>query len=667
MQKYFILSLLLFLSPLIGIAQLQDSTDFLEYSESTSDPEITIISDDQDMSSLHEKMDINSNDIASFYSSRLINTSQAFALVEHRKRFGRFICKEELQVVDDFDTATIRRLLPFINCSEPMWNENFSAFTIMKNAKHELIVRQKCSLQDETGFSNDGEYPYYKGSPLYLMGRYRIQSGQDFSAGVLVEKDAGEMLLPSSVNGRMDFFSWHLMIKPGRFVRRLCLGDFQLQYGQGLVVWKGLSLGKGGDIGSIYRHGAGIRPYTSSGESGFFRGLAISIGDKKWKLDSWFSYRKLDAALFYTDTNYNNLIVSSILESGLHRDAYEISKRAVLPHSSTGIRIERNGMNLKSGFTIHFQRYGYALWPGDDPYEVYDPAGRKFLNLGYDISFAFGNTQLFAESAMDIEGDPAIVCGLLMMPDRKWSVGLLYRNYQPDFQNNAADAFREGSRTQNEKGFYLGLRWECSKVFRVQAYLDQFSIPWLRYVQSAPSNGTEWSTELIYTPSRNTTVSMRFRGEEKPSDVVGESIKLPMPSARKNIRWDFQTNYNKRWQIHARCEWADFAKNDLYQSGILFYQELGYKPMDSRYNIFFRFTLFNSSGYDARIYSYEKDISGVFSLPAFYGEGQKWYLLARYKLMKNMDLWLRFGKSAANTDGDLIQNSEVKSQLRWQF
>src|SRR3546814_1029555 len=78
-----------------------------------------------------------------------------------------------------------------------------------------------------------------------------------------------------------DFYSAHLLLKPSRGVfKKIVLGDYLLQFGQGLVLWNGFSLGKGPAALNIARQGRGIRAHSSAGESYFFRGLATTRSEE---------------------------------------------------------------------------------------------------------------------------------------------------------------------------------------------------------------------------------------------------------------------------------------------------------------------------------------------------------------------------------------------------
>ena len=69
--------------------------------------------------------------------------------------------------------------------------------------------------------------------------------------------------------------------------------------------------------------------------------------------------------------------------------------------------------------------------------------------------------------------------------------------------------------------------------------------------------------------------------------------------------------------------------------------------------------------------SYEQDMAGSFSLPAYYSSGIRYYLLLRYRLMKGLDCWIRYSctlyNGGAETDLMPEPSREIKTQIRWQF
>ena len=84
-------------------------------------------------------------------------------------------------------------------------------------------------------------------------------------------------------------------------------------------------------------------------------------------------------------------------------------------------------------------------------------------------------------------------------------------------------------------------------------------------------------------------------------------------ASRHGFRTDLQTNFG-RWSADARVEMA-FSK----RYGFLSYLEGGYSGRYARG--FFRVTGFAADNWADRVYCYERDISGSFSAPAYYGRG----------------------------------------------
>jgi hypothetical protein len=617
-------------------------------------------------------LDLNAGDIAEILSSPILNAEQAQALISHRQKFGILIAVEELQVTGAFDTACLQRIKPFVYCGRPVVDEQFQFSALLSAARHEVLLRLRRRLRDNLGYSDDGNYPFYKGDPNHVMFRYRMRAGNYFSAGIVMEKDPGEVLFASYNGGRMDFFSWHVFVRPNRLIKTIYFGDYQFQFGQGLVAWNGLSLGKSPEVNQFFRRGMGFRPYASAGESGFNRGIACSISLRDWSIDVWSSYKKIDASLFPVDTGFQNFEVSSINESGLHRTFDEIRRRGLVANISSGLHLQWEKGRIRSEWTIHQQHFNFPLWPGDDPYEIYDADGKLFLSAGWAMRYLLNNATLYSEVAIDRQGDKAIVGGILLMPDPRWTLSLNIRDYGKSYQCIGCDGLREGSKTQNERGVLAGVSWQIRHQLRFQGYLDRFYFPWLRYTTSAPSEGREWLAQLTYVPARTTEAYVRVKEEVKMNDYFTNGYEVPKEVKKINVRANVQWMYTKNFEFQSRCEWTGLLQTAGSSNGLLFFQEVRYKPLGKPYSLAVRWSMFKTDSYDTRIYSYEQDMAGSFSLPAYSDQGSRYYVLVRYRLVKGLDVWLRYSRSnflqnATSQEIDLPPQEEVKVQIRWQF
>jgi len=72
-------------------------------------------------------------------------------------------------------------------------------------------------------------------------------------------------------------------------------------------------------------------------------------------------------------------------------------------------------------------------------------------------------------------------------------------------------------------------------------------------------------------------------------------------------------------------------------------QDLMWKPKSSPLDVTLRYALFDTDGYDTRIYSYENNALYVFAVPAYYYKGSRAYILLRYSFLRHCDLWVRYG------------------------
>lgn len=617
-------------------------------------------------------LDLNASDIAEIVGSPLLSAEQAQALIAHRQKFGILIAVEELQVTGAFDTNYLQKIKPFVFCGRPLVDEQFHFSALLSAARHEVLLRFRRRLDDKIGFADDGNYPFYKGDPNQVMFRYRMRAGNFFSAGIVMEKDPGEVLFASYNGGRMDFFSWHVFVRPNRLVKTFYLGDYQFQFGQGLVAWNGLSLGKSAEVNQFFRRGMGFRPYASAGEAGFNRGIATSMSFHNWSVDVWGSYRKLDASLFPVDTTFQKFEVSSINESGLHRTYDEIKRKALLTNISSGLHLQWEKKRIRSEWTIHQQYFDSPLWPGDDPYERFDADGNSFLNAGWAIRYLFNNATVYSEVALDRQGDNAFVGGVLLMPDKRWTISLHIRDYSKSYQCIGCDGLREGGKTQNERGVLAGFSWQIHQQLKFQGYLDRFYFPWLRYTTSSPSEGKEWLTQLTYVPSRTTEAYIRIKEEVKWNDMFTNAYEVPKEVSKVSIRANVQWMYTKNWEFQSRCEWVGLQQSAGKSNGLLFFQEVRYKPLGKPYSLVARWSMFHTDSYETRIYTYEQDMAGSFSLPAYSDRGSKYYILLRYRILKGIDFWVRYSRSvfmqnATSQEIDLPPIEEIKAQVRWQF
>ena len=83
-----------------------------------------------------------------------------------------------------------------------------------------------------------------------------------------------------------------------------------------------------------------------------------------------------------------------------------------------------------------------------------------------------------------------------------------------------AHSFGEGSTTQNEQGYYIGLETSPFAYWKFFASFDLFSFPWKKYRVNKPSRGTDALFQSTFTPYSN--LSMYLKNSSNDSEVDGE-------------------------------------------------------------------------------------------------------------------------------------------------
>jgi hypothetical protein len=90
-----------------------------------------------------------------------------------------------------------------------------------------------------------------------------------------------------------------------------------------------------------------------------------------------------------------------------------------------------------------------------------------------------------------------------------------------------------------------------------------------------------------------------------------------------------------------------------------------------------RFALFQTDSYDSRIYAYENDVQGYYSIPSYYYRGSRFYVMMNYNITQNIELWLRYSQTfydnqnvispGSLTEIDGNTKSEIRAQAMFKF
>ena len=177
---------------------------------------------------------------------------------------------------------------------------------------------------------------------------------------------------------------------------------------------------------------------------------------------------------------------------------------------------------------VHFD-FSSPLQKKDDPYLLYSISGKRLANWSIDYEFTLRNLHLFGEIAFDQHRDKAFVHGLLLSLDRRLDLSMVFRSISPGYESRNANTFTELSLPVNETGLFSGISFRTSSRFRMDAYVDIFSFPWLRYRVDAPSLGSDVVFQFNWQPNKRLSLYGRWKNESKEGNsttLIGPTREL---------------------------------------------------------------------------------------------------------------------------------------------
>lgn len=593
---------------------------------------------------------------------------QISAILKHREDNGLFADILELQSIPELDIPVIRLIGSFTKVDLPYALPLNSAAELFKNSGQELILRlgtnlDKLIMSDQSG----SEYP---GSPMRILVRYRYNYLNKLYASVNMEKDAGEQFLGNRNAKGFDFYSGNVFLKDAGIFKKLVLGDFSLQFGQGLALWTGSGFGKGAVLNTISKPDYGLKPYSSVNEALFLRGIAGTIALKKVLFTPFISFRKYDASVSETGNE-----IRSIILSGLHRTETELENRNRLSSFLFGTNTRLSLKNFSLGLTAFHTRFSIPFGPGQRLYQQHDFVGNRLINGSMYYSYTFRNTYFFGEFAHSYRSGTAMINGLMSSLSAGVSILLLQRNYSKNYHSFFNQALSESSGASNERGFLAGAELKFNPDWEFFVYTDIFRFPWMKFRVDAPSGGYENLARLTYKPNKKIRFIAQLKQQTKQEnpDYLLNSPGLDEVSKR-NCRLEISYKINENFTFRNRAELVSYQKGSANSEyGFLVYQDVVYNPMSSALSANIRFGIFDTESFNSRIYAYENDVLYAYSVPAFQGSGLRFYVNTRYALSEKLDVWLSYSNKSYRDNkinpgyDNPINQSDIRLQIRYQF
>lgn len=502
--------------------------------------------------------------------------------------------------------------------------------------RHQVISRWQRELTARAGYSDDRReqgLSHYTGSPNRVLMKYQWSFADRIHLHLTGEKDAGEPFAAPHQPVGFDFTSFHLALNRFKRVETIIVGDYNLQFGQGLILWNGMAPRYHPDVTQVWRFGRGIRPYRGVDENRFFRGLAAQwrLHDN-WTLQTFISRNRIDATM--GEGGFTNL-----RNTGLHRTPTEIAQRRnVLKHLG-GLNVRYATLKFDAGITAYTYHYNMPQLPSAQPHQVFQFVGQKGFATSADYRYIKGGFQLFGEWGWH-NSQIAHVNGLQWRPTEKLSFAGLYRKMPSGFQTSYTTIFG-GNTAGNYTASYIATTLQINRRSSLHAFVDWLSYPQWRFGIESPSSATRSYLQYDYERFKRYRVSIRYRNHQNERmEDFGLPTRQLMANQRHQLRVHVQHQLHKYFTLQARWEANTSGKTGT--KGTAMFQEIRYAKNKHKWVL--RYSVFDTEDFSSAIYTYEPDLPLGFSVPALYGEGNRVFFMYSLKINTLGEWGLRFAR-----------------------
>lgn len=557
-----------------------------------------------------------------------LTAEQIADICEYVDRYGPLRSMGELMMVESLDVARRQLLQCFLYIGEGKSTSFPSLHTIAKYGKNEWAGSVKIPF-----YKRKGDDTKYLGYRYKHWMRYQFTYGDYVKMGLLGAQDAGEPFGGHNPKG-YDFYSFYVQVRHLGVLQQLNLGRYRASFGMGLVMSTDFSFGKTALLSNMGRSLNHVTAHSSRSSANYLQGAAATVQlFRGFTLTTLGSYRSLDATLNDDGT------VSTIVTDGYHRTLKELEKKNNTTQTLGGVHANYFTNGFHVGFTGVYLHYNRRLAPDVSTlYRRYYPIGSDFANFSMDYGLTRSRYSFQGETAINRQGALATIHTANMRLASTLSVLFLHRFYSYRYTALLGNSFSDGGQVCNESGVYAGVQWAPARVFQLAVYGDYASHPWAKYRVSKPSSSFD-TQATITSQWQRVLMTLRYRLRLREYD--NETKTALIRHRQQQLRWTITPTDVRHWtgtlQLHGTL--TDYKQRDW---GYMANGELGYLPTDAL-KLYGQINYFHTTGYESRIYSYERDLLYSMSIPSFYDEGIRYALLARMTFWKRWTVQAKWG------------------------
>ncbi len=591
-------------------------------------------------------------------SLNCVDVFQASAVYHHIRRFGWPRSNLEWELISGMDSLTIYSI---------QLNEEVQLLSHQRKARNysirqQLQVRYGRIVEQQLAYAldpNDNLSTAYLGNPDRYWMKYSIGQKDQWSLQLAGEKDPGEALVRGKVLDHWSGnFSWH-----GKGVlRKLVLGDFHFEHGQGLALWTSLRLGAGSAVSQKLLFGRGVSPYSGAVETNVLRGIAshLQFGNRH-HLDLFISSRKVDASLVEGK-------IRSFQTTGYHRTQREIEgkKATELQHFSSRYTFRHESFRI--GILLHQMQAGHALLqdgfgsnPNELPRQKVQTASIEFLHPR-KANIWFGEFAFRKRSHH-------FLLGWQWKPSSALQTAISFRHQEKLFFHKMASLV-DASNRNGQRRIELAIDWQGVPGISTQYFLTHSQELGFSSINQLNDNLIIHAVRLAGRMGRSTKWEVFLRSNRRSNGYEAETNRA-METENNQIRISLNYQASSQWRLGWKLV-STHVYTEEKESGAGLVQDAVYTSKSEKWRINFRWMQFNSEGFNSRLSFYEPDVLGALAFPFFQGFGHRAVVVLRYSVHRDLRIEGKWGhtqyygaKSVGS--GNTLSEGPFRNELRIQL
>ena len=406
-----------------------------------------------------------------------LSDEQIDAILMHQYKYG-FREVYELQLIDCLKDYEIRNLLPFVEVKGDrleIKGKDLYFREVFHYAKHEMTLRVDARNVED-----------FVGDPMYAKLRYRFNYQNRVQAGVTIDRATG-------VPWEKINYGGYIQVKDIGPMKTVVAGNYQANFGYGLVVGSPFKRGKSAYIQSTATTDEGLKKFSSVGDSyNYFHGVGATARVKWADLSAFYSLRqgKEDA--------WNHVV---------------------------GANATARWKKLKVGVT------GIEEFKGDRLKVKGNGA------MGANVRYNWGKVDVWGEVAASHteQWGWGTIMGVRVNPISDLNLLAIYRYYSPEYDNIYANALSSKTRVYNEHGGYLGIEYNRLRNWQLSIFGDVWK------------EGYETMAQADFLSPKDHKMHMRLRAKRKNE--------IDTYSARWNGVWELGP-WKLKTQVDANMVYA---------------------------------------------------------------------------------------------------------------